>query len=209
MNRIADTRERILDAAERLFAERGVAGTSLRAVTAAAGANVAAVHYHLGSKDDLVREVALRRIEPLNRERLRQLDAVLARSAPEPAPVEAILETFFRVPLEEWARGGLGPMPHFIVREPPEQVAALIERVMGEMGRRYLAALGDALPHLPATEVMERFQLVVAALLHIVSGRSAISLGPVPKRDVEGRLRVLVTTLAAALRAPSVPEEVR
>ncbi|CAA9412384.1 MAG: Transcriptional regulator, AcrR family, partial [uncultured Rubrobacteraceae bacterium] len=41
-----DTKTRILDAAERLFAERGFEGTSIRAVTAEAGANLAAVGYH-------------------------------------------------------------------------------------------------------------------------------------------------------------------
>ena len=49
-----DTKERILDAAERLFAAHGFAGTSLRAVTKEAGVNLAAVHYHFGTKEDLL-----------------------------------------------------------------------------------------------------------------------------------------------------------
>jgi len=70
----ATTKERILDAAERLFAEKGVDATSLRQVTGAAGVNVAAIHYHFGSKEELLRAVIARRFDPVNQERLKQLD---------------------------------------------------------------------------------------------------------------------------------------
>jgi len=49
-----DTRTQLLDAAERLFAERGFRGTSIRAITDLAGANLAAVGYHFGSKAELL-----------------------------------------------------------------------------------------------------------------------------------------------------------
>jgi AcrR family transcriptional regulator len=77
-----DTKERILDAAERLFAAHGFAGTSLRAVTKEAGVNLAAVHYHFGTKEDLLRAVLSRIVIPVNRERLEMLrrGAILPRS---------------------------------------------------------------------------------------------------------------------------------
>mgnify|MGYP005998026439 CR=1 FL=1 len=62
MTTASSTRERLLDAAEQLFAEQGVASTSLRQLTAAAGTNLAAVHYHFGSKLDLVQQVFERRV---------------------------------------------------------------------------------------------------------------------------------------------------
>ena len=68
-----DTKDRILDSAEGLFAKRGFASTSLRNVIAEAGVNLAAVHYHFGSKEELIRAVFARRFEPINRERLRLL----------------------------------------------------------------------------------------------------------------------------------------
>ena len=58
----SDTRTRLLDAAERLFAERTYSETSLRAITTAAGANLAAVNYHFGSKERLFRAVFHRRV---------------------------------------------------------------------------------------------------------------------------------------------------
>ena len=69
-----DTRERILDAAERLFMESGYEGTSMRMITGEAGVNLAAVNYHFGSKEALLREVFRRRLNWLNTERLRALD---------------------------------------------------------------------------------------------------------------------------------------
>ena len=56
-----DTKERLLDAAERLFAERGFEGASLRAVTQAAGTSVSAANYHFGSKEALLGRTLLRR----------------------------------------------------------------------------------------------------------------------------------------------------
>ena len=78
------TRERLLDAAERLFAERGFAGTSVREITDAAGANLGAVNYHFRSKENLYAEVFARRVALLR-------DPVLAaaRESREPRPQEA------------------------------------------------------------------------------------------------------------------------
>ena len=53
------TRERILKAAERLFADRGYEETSIRAIVAKARVNQAAINYHFGGKDGLYREVLL------------------------------------------------------------------------------------------------------------------------------------------------------
>ena len=84
--RIADkdapvaTKDRILDAAEALFMEHGFEATSLRAITAAAGVNLAAVNYHFGSKEELFQAVLTRRLDPMNQERARPADGARARS---------------------------------------------------------------------------------------------------------------------------------
>ncbi|GLP97960.1 TetR/AcrR family transcriptional regulator [Paraferrimonas sedimenticola] len=59
----ADTKHKILDAAERLFAERGFAETSLRAITSKADVNLASVNYHYGSKKELIRAVVARYLD--------------------------------------------------------------------------------------------------------------------------------------------------
>src|SRR5437867_6100600 len=86
------SKERILDVAERLFAERGFAATSLRNITAEAAVNLAAVHYHFGSKDELIEAVFARRLGPLNRERLRLLEACRAAAGGGSPSVEELLE---------------------------------------------------------------------------------------------------------------------
>lgn len=84
------TQVRLLDAAERLIGERGVDAVSLRAINAEAGSNVAAAHYHFGSKEALVRAVLDRRMAVLGERRLEQLAAL----APEPATPRDVAAVF-------------------------------------------------------------------------------------------------------------------
>ena len=82
--RTPNTRESILDTAEALFAQQGHDGTSMRQITGAAGVNLASVNYHFGSKESLVQAVLKRRLEVLNRERLRLLDELESQSGGKP-----------------------------------------------------------------------------------------------------------------------------
>src|SRR5690348_11633026 len=78
------TKERILDSAESLFMAHGFEATSLRAITASADVNLAAVHYHFGSKEELFQSVLARRLDPMNRKRLELLSRLEAQCAPAP-----------------------------------------------------------------------------------------------------------------------------
>src|SRR5437763_10558253 len=89
-----DTKQRILDSAERLFAQHGFEATSLRNIIADAKVNLAAIHYHFHSKEALLDAVILRRLGPVNQKRLELLDGC-ERSAPDGRPdLEAVLEAF-------------------------------------------------------------------------------------------------------------------
>src|SRR5512143_3976610 len=90
----AETKDRILDAAERLFAEHGFDATSLRMITAAAGVNLAAVNYHFRSKDSLIEAVFGRRIGPVNKERLEMLTAAEKAAGSDPLSLEAVVRAF-------------------------------------------------------------------------------------------------------------------
>ncbi|MEO7199698.1 MAG: TetR/AcrR family transcriptional regulator, partial [Dokdonella sp.] len=85
------TKERILGAAEELFARHGFAGASLRELTTAAKVNLAAVNYHFGSKDNLVNEVLRRRLDELSEQRMRALHEVLTHKEPS---LEDLLAAF-------------------------------------------------------------------------------------------------------------------
>src|SRR5215471_10621595 len=91
---MSDTKQKILDAAERLIGEQGYAGTSLRQIIADAGVNLASVHYHFGSKEELLDELVMRKAGPVNEERLAMLDRAEAASASKAEFLERILEAF-------------------------------------------------------------------------------------------------------------------
>ena len=76
MKQSADTKERLLDAAEEIFAREGYRAASLRAITARAAVNLAAVNYHFGSKRGLVEAVFARRLQAMNLARVRGLALV-------------------------------------------------------------------------------------------------------------------------------------
>ena len=89
-----DTKERILNTAERLFGEHGFAGTSLRAIAKNAGVNLAAIHYHFGSKEALLLAALGRYAAPVNQRRLQLIQEVEEATGNEPPSVEKILEIF-------------------------------------------------------------------------------------------------------------------
>jgi AcrR family transcriptional regulator len=90
------TQERILDTAERMFADEGYAATSVRKITAKAEVNLAAVHYHFRSKEALLEAVILRRAEPANRERLALLNACELEAGTGQPSLEGVLRAFLK-----------------------------------------------------------------------------------------------------------------
>jgi AcrR family transcriptional regulator len=165
------TRRDLLDAAERLFADFGVDRASLRSITRDAGANLAAVHYHFGSKEGLVRAVLNRRLAPLNQRRLELLGEAERRHGGAP-PVEEIVTSFVLPALEmvQKERGGHA-FARFLGRtfsEPNEAIRSVILQEFGEIIERFTAALARALPELPPAEVYWRFHFMVGSMAHTV-----------------------------------------
>src|SRR5581483_7061921 len=91
---MSDTKQKILDTAERLIGEQGYAATSLRNIIADAGVNLASIHYHFGSKEELLDELIQRRAGPVNAERLARLERLQQESAGQPLPVRGIVAAF-------------------------------------------------------------------------------------------------------------------
>lgn len=203
----ADTKERILAAAERLFVARGLAGTSLRSITAAAGVNVAAVHYHFGGRERLARAVFARCVAPVNEERLRRLAALEAAAGPP--GVEPLLRALVEPVFAAAARDpGLAELGALLLAERAEDHAALVAELFGEVMRRFGAALGRALPALPPGEVHDRLAFAVGAFVHVLSGRApARPDGSPPAADSVTQER-LIRFLAAGLAAPAARTEI-
>ena len=92
------TKASILDAAERLYAERGFSDVTLRDIVAAGGVNLAAVNYHFGSKDELIAELFVTRSIATNRERLNELKAAEAAGGGR-AEIDAVLRALVGPPV--------------------------------------------------------------------------------------------------------------
>jgi len=106
---MSDTRIKILDTAERLFGEEGYQPVSLRHITAAAGVNLAAIHYHFGSKEELLDELVMRKAVPVNAERLESLRRLREAAGPEAIAVEDLLEAFLVPAFHAADRSPSGP----------------------------------------------------------------------------------------------------
>ena len=192
-------REQILEVAEALFAERGVAETSIRDLTAAAGVNVAAVNYYFGSREALLGELIARRLEPLTAARLALLDARTGGAPPSTDEVlyalaAPALDLCFAHPhfarLASRLRADTDPGPWRDYRRRAEPALA-----------RFRDALAAARPDLPAHEAQARLHYLLGAIHHVWSHC------PLPADETPARvLASFLTFYGAALRAPAPPE---
>ncbi len=200
------TRERLLDAAEHLFAIQGFEGTSLRQITSQADANLASVNYHFGSKETLIHAVFARKLGPLNRERLRLLD--LAEANADPPHIDQILEAFLApaIRLRQEESG-----EHFmclagrIFSEPKEMQTTVIKQ-FDEVIERFTQAISLALPHLSRSDLMWRFFFMIGTMVHTLVGADILefkSEGACDPTDVEGTIHRLVTFISAGMQSPA------
>jgi len=204
VNSSASTKERILTAAEALFAQRGFEGASLRQLTAAAGVNLAAVNYHFGSKDHLVEQVFKRRLDQLNARRLAALKQI--SGLPE-TTLEDVLAAFIRPALDLSHDGGGGLFMRVLARafaEHDDDLRKFLSENYGHVMRQFTAEFARLLPNLSKEELYWRIDLVTGALTHAMSGFGIIQR----KNDVsevihrEQTAEHLIRFAVAGLRAP-------
>lgn len=208
-HRLADTKTRILDAAEQAFADCGFNAASLRHIVKKAGVNLAAVNYHFGSKAALVRAVFARRIEQLTRERLALLDACEAAAGSGPLPLEAVLKAFVCPALRlttDPSKGGKVFMRLFgrAIAEPSEDLQRMLNEQFGTTVQRFVVALRRALPEMPLATLGWRFQFVVGAMGYVMAdpqNMKSMSRGLCDPNNTEEVIKQLVTFLAAGMRA--------
>lgn len=212
--RNADTRERILDAAERLFMAYGYDGTSMRQITGEAGVNLAAVNYHFGSKEALIQEVFRHRLDWLNEERMRVLDRHEAEAGGQPVKPSLIVDAFFGTLLrmaEDEARGGMTFLRLLgrTLTEPSEFIRAFLAHEYKTVMDRFKEALFRALPEVPKAEIVWRFHFMLGATSYAIAGTDALRLvtdWQIEEEDSVDRLDRLVPRLMSfllgGLRAP-------
>lgn len=212
------TRSRILNAAEGLFADRGFSATSVRMITSRAKVNLAAMHYHFGSKDQLIQELFALRLSPLNRQRLALLDHCQAGGGAGDPSLEQILEAFIRPPVQlirDPERGGMRFMQLLsrAFNSPDGAIREMIYGQFAEVIERFSGALGPRLPHLSREEAFWRFHFMVGAMshtLHVIADWKNLEnlFTDVPEpSQVDEVVDRLVSFLAAGFRTPIPSQE--
>lgn len=207
-----DTKDRLLDAALRLFGERGFEGTTLRAVARHAGTSVSAANYHFGSKEALLQAALLRRLEPLNGRRLEALDALERRAGGEPVALEAVVDAFLRPGFEVDRRFG-GDRATFrnvaaqLYTDPHDTMISLKSRLFEPVIARYVDALARSLPERSREELALDFEFLIGVMIHAISGhaRSAVEGSRAPVVPDDHLLRRMVCFTCAGLRTRSEP----
>jgi AcrR family transcriptional regulator len=204
------TRERIMDAADRLFGSHGFSGTSLRALTREAGVNLAAVNYHFGTKHELLRATLSRHLGAINAARLERLEALERRHPDGAIELRELVAALIR-PAFEFSHASrenaevIQRVSALLHSEPLDLLQPVLEEIFGEVSRRFERALARTLPDLPGEEVSLRLGFGIGCMVGQLAGRNPPTLDNPALSDGE-RVDHLVHFLAAGLSAPALTE---
>jgi AcrR family transcriptional regulator len=199
------TRQRILGAAEELFARHGFAGASLRQVTASAKVNLAAVNYHFGSKENLIEEVFRRRLDELNARRTELLAQCRDRAD---LGLEDVLDAFVRPALElSLSDAGGAAFVRVLARayaEHDERLRRFLSDNYGHVLKEFAAVFARLLPQLDKEELYWRLDIVSGALTYamadfgVLKRRSDVSEQEHRERTASHLIRFAAAGLRAA-----------
>ena len=169
----AATKDKILDAAEQLFTEHGVGATSLRSIVAEANVNVASVHYHFGSKEDLIRAVIQRRLSELSSLRAAELNTLIERWGKKPIPINELLTAFMSPALsfgKDQTRGGPN-FARFVARMHSESDPMVQEELFNQIHKiveLYIQELQKSMPKCPPQELSMRMAFAAGAMIQAI-----------------------------------------
>jgi AcrR family transcriptional regulator len=200
-----DTKEQIISVAKRLFAERGFAGTTLRNVISEADVNLAAVHYHFGSKEELFRAVVERFARPIVEQELALLKQL--QTGGRVPSVEEILTAVLKPCLEFSAQDKEFLLVHtqFMGRcwAEPEPLKSIVEREFAVSMEAFLDVLQRILPEQSRSQIAWKFDLVIAALVRVQSeaGQPLALLQSTDPESVQVAIEQLVKFLSQGMRS--------
>ena len=207
------TRQRLLDAAVLLFAERGLRGASLREINEAAGQrNTNALHYHFGDRDGLVRALAVRHTAALGVRARELFDACTA--AGDLDDLRSLLGILHR-PMAEYVAQGRVQAAWLRVaaqlvtspRTATEDIVAVVPELALVVGRAIVDLLS---PPLPEDLAIRRLRAVSESAVHLIADRARLAYAHQPSRQEGTDLALFTSELldmcAAALQAPITEE---
>lgn len=206
-----ETRNEILDAAEKAFARHGYAGTSLREIASRAGVNPALVQYYFGSKEGLFTAIFIRRGQELAHARMEKLDELEGRTD-RPPGVEEIVRAYL-APAFDLMRRGAGGIAFMRLQarlqsDPGGLSLSLRTSVYEECVQRFVSAFRSALPDQPPELIYWRMTFMIGAYLHTISDANrleVLSSGRCSSKDRDAALAQLIQFFVAGLSAPPPP----
>lgn len=200
-----NTKDKILDSAEYLFANKGLKETSVRDITSHANVHLAAVNYHFNTKDGLLRALVERRLKPLNRHRLELLDKYENRFGQGSVPVESVLHALIAPAIKMcFLAPDFLKIAGQIVSHPDEETYTIYLSNFEALFTRVKDVLAPSLPHISEEELMWRIHFVIGSVINTCtnhSGLSVLSHGVCEMNDQEGIVRKLISFCAAGLKA--------
>ena len=202
-----DTKEQILNVAEQLIAERGYAGTTVRTIVSRASVNLAAIHYHFGSKEELFRAVFARIASPIVARQLTMLKALQDDDDEQPPSVEALLTAFLTPPIQLIVQDEQASVARaqFMGRcwTEPEPVKSIAQSEFKESTTAFLDVLQRSLPNQSRRELQWKLDLVIAALIRIKTetGQPHALLKTNNTEDIHHTVKKLVKFLAPGMRS--------
>ena len=200
-----NTKEKILDSAEYLFANKGLKETSVRDITSHANVHLAAVNYHFDSKDGLVRAVIERRITLLNRQRLELLDTFEHKFGSAPVPIEHALYALFSPGIKMCFE-----KPHFlkiagqIVSHPDEETYKIFISNFEDVFTRFKEVFIVSLPHMSEEDLMWKMHFLIGSMIHTCTNHRGLTLfskGICELKNQEEIVNRLISFCAAGLRS--------
>ncbi|MBI4784047.1 MAG: TetR/AcrR family transcriptional regulator [Oscillatoriophycideae cyanobacterium NC_groundwater_1537_Pr4_S-0.65um_50_18] len=200
-----ETKEQILTVAERLFAEHGFTGTTLRNVVSEARVNLAAVHYHFGSKEELFRAVVARFARPVVERELRLLSELKSRS--ELPSVEALLTAVVQPSLEILSEGEEARLVRakFMgrCRTEPEPIQSIAYVEFAVATEAFLDMFQRVLPEQSRSQLGWKFDLVISTLVRVLmeAGKPYALLQTTRPEDIEAATQKLVAFLSPGMRS--------
>ncbi|MGH1364137.1 MAG: TetR/AcrR family transcriptional regulator [Calditrichia bacterium] len=207
------TREKLLQVAEKLIAQNGIGKTSLRQIVKEAGANIAAVNYHFGSKDDLMVAVYEQHFTPVNNERIRRLDLLEDDSDGQPVALEKLLDAFM-MPVFEGKLKDPTERAHNlqlfsrIHTETPELRMKILNS-FSDVLMRFVEAFQKTLPEHTVSEIFLRMKCSMGILMTLameLPELSRLANSDEHKLDSEQLPATLISFAAAGFRAKAAPK---
>ena len=204
-----DTKTKILDVAEKLFAEVGIHATSIRQIVKEAGVNVASLHYHFGSKEAVIHEIITRRLRPINEAKQKRLDEIVQESAGKPPNLESVLRAFIEphIHMQKVAGEKVKILMKLMVQieDDAHRLKVMQDPLIMNVFNRFLSTFQSILPHLSHSELIWRFKFMIFCMHAIMVQH------PIPqnsqfkdeKETTEDIVNYVITFLKAGFIAPA------